>query len=783
MSSRTKFILKCSGVLCALVLVLGIIAPFWSADRFATRIRSSLEAALGRRVEFGDVHFTLLTGPGVSISKVIIAEDPAFGREPFAYVESLEARPRLFPLLAGRLDFASLRLEDTSVNLTRVETGDGAAWNFGELLHRTKLAVLPAIHVRSGRINFKFGDTKSVFYVTEANLDVAPPSGLGSGWEVSFSGQPARTDRPARGFGNLTAFGRWQQPTSAPGRLALDFELQKSAVNEMIGLIYGRDIGVHGQVSARAHLAGPLAELHINGALNVEDVHRWDLLPQRGTSWPFEFEGRLNVPAEKLEVASHSAAKEAPPLAVRFRAADYLSRPHWGVALNWNRFRLEPLLQLARHLGASLPAGLKMAGTLDGAIGYSGQGNWQGQLAFQDAAVTIPDSPPVGFEQAKLLFYGGAVHLPAAVARTSADDLASIEADYDLNTGALNLSISTDSMAVAGLRSQAALAAVPLLDQVQSGTWNGKLKYQRQPGSAGEWSGAIQLENAQIPLPGVAEPLLVESARGQLDGVKVAIDKIHASVGDLTASGEYRYEPGSVRPHRFRVALPGLDGAELERVLAPTLRRNRGLIARAFGIGHAPVPEWLENRHLDGQVEIGSMDLAGVQVSKIQGRLIWNGTSATLADITGGVENGTVTGRLTVDLRGNAPAYRLASRFESIEWAGGKFNGEAVLDTNGVAQDLLANLRSEGSFTGEEFADGPLDQFQTVSGCYVFEWANPVPHLRFTELVMSTGTELYLGRGAIEDDGRLLIQVSNGSRQLSVTGTLAQLRLDEGATQ
>ena len=154
----------------------------------------------------------------------------------------------------------------------------------------------------------------------------------------------------------------------------MDFRLDNSAMADIISLIYGRDIGVHGLVSARAHLSGPLSDLHINGALNVEDVHRWDLLPEHGTGWPFEFEGRLDLLAERLEIDSHSAAKAAPPLAIRFRAADYLSRPHWGVGFRWNRFRIEPLLQLARHLGARLPDGLKMAGTLDGAIGYSEQG-------------------------------------------------------------------------------------------------------------------------------------------------------------------------------------------------------------------------------------------------------------------------------------------------------------------------------------------------------------------------------------------------------------------------
>ena len=782
MKRRVQFAAKALGIIGALIVALGIAAPYWRADRYAEQIRAGLESALGRRVEFGELRFKLFTGPGFSIANVVIHEDPAFGDEPFAYVGSLEARPRLWPLLAGRLEFASLGLEDTSVNLTRVESDSGARWNFPELLHRTKFAALPAIYVRSGRVNFKFGERKSVFYITEASLDLSPPA-VGSGaWRVRLSGQPARTDRRARGFSAFTASGKWDQPQPA-AKLDLEFQLEPSAVNDMISLIYGRDIGVHGLVSARAHLAGPLADLHINGALLVEDVHRWDLLPEHGTGWPFEFEGRLDVPAERLEIASHSAARQAPPLDIRFRAADYLSHPHWGVSFNWNRFGIEPLLQLARHLGARLPEGLKIRGTLDGAIGYSEQGRWQGQLAFQDAALAVPGSPPVQFEQANLLFDGTHVHLPPAVARTSGGDLARLEADYALDSGTLGLTIDTDSMDVAGLRSQASLAAVPILDQVQSGSWKGRLKFEREAGSDGQWSGIFQVQNADLPVDGIAEPLRMESARVKLSGPRVTLDNIRASIGGLVLQGDYRYEPGAVRPHRIRVAMENVDAEELERLLMPTLQRSRGLIARALSFGRAPVPDWLRNRRVDGSISVGKVTFAGLELHKLRGRLFWTGTSVVLSDVTLGVENGSIEGRLFVDLRGGDPVYRLASRVKSLEWNGGKFDGEAAFNTNGTGAALLANLRSEGSFKGRDFGDEPLDQFDSVAGCYVLEWAKPVPRFRLTEVQMSGGGELYLGGGVMQEDGRLLIQVSNGTRQLSVKGTLARLQLDEGSGQ
>src|SRR4029079_11564533 len=120
-----------------------------------------------------------------------------------------------------------------------------------------------------------------------------------------------------------------------------------------------------------------------------------------------------------------------------------------------------------------------------------------------EAALTIPHSPPLRFEQAQLLFDGSHVHLSPTVVRTSADELAGLEADYQWNGEALDLSISTEAMQVAGLRSQVALAAVPLLDQVESGVWQGRLRYQSPPAGAGGWTGAFELRDARIHLPGV----------------------------------------------------------------------------------------------------------------------------------------------------------------------------------------------------------------------------------------------------------------------------------------
>jgi hypothetical protein len=75
-------------------------------------------------------------------------------------------------------------------------------------------------------------------------------------------------------------------------------------------------------------------------------------------------------------------------------------------------------------------------------------------------------------------------------------------------------------------------------------------------------------------------------------------------------------------------------------------------------------------------------------------------------------------------------------------------------------------MHSEGSFSGRA-----LDFCKTALGCYRLVW----PRLRFTELQLMIGPDLFTGRGATQGDGRVLLQLSSGAKQMKVTGTLAQL--------
>jgi hypothetical protein len=775
MKLRLAPLFKVIGTLLLLLVAAGFVAPAFTADQYGRRLQDSLGRALGRRVEIGKVRFSLFKGPGFSVDNVTIYEDPAIGMEPVVYIQepgSMEVAPSIWSLLGGKFVIASIRLDGASINLTKSgPASEWGRWNFSSIVNPSVIRTAPAIHVRDSRIHFKFGDTKSVFYLTETDLDVSP-SGSSGNWKIGCSAKPARADRPAQGLGSFTLQGRWY---ADPGRVDLDMEVDRAALGEVTALMSGQDAGIHGTLSSRLHLAGPLNNMGITGRLDIADVHRWDMMPGNSQGWRQEIRGRLDLIAQQLELHSTTAGNATLPLAVHFRATDYLSQPHWAVGLNWNQFPVAPILELARHMGAQFPPKLQLTGTIDGAIGYEGQGSLQGALAFHDTALGIPDSPAVRFEQAHIILGNGHAHLSPALVRGGENDEARLEADYALDSQTLDLAISTDAMKVQSLRAQVALAAVPWLEQVAAGQWSGDLHYHRTPAEAA-WSGRLALTDATISIPGLADPVQLNSAHAQIDGARVMLDRIDAQAGKLVFTGEYRYEPGVARPHRLRLRAETWDIADLEAELMPTLRRSTNLIARA--LGRPMVTDWLRQRNLDGTVQIDDLLVAGDHLENFRARVLWDVARVQLEGLQATLDRAVLTGRLDVNLRGSRPNYKLTSKIKGMNWQSGQLDVESELETFGTGVQLLTNATAEGTFIGSGIELGTLPALRSFAGAYNFSWWQSGPRLRLTALNLRTEDETYTGRGATQDDGRLVILLTNGAREMRMSGTLAKLKVE-----
>ncbi len=748
----------------ALVLVVGtgIGGPFVDLEFMRPRIERALQRGLGRRVEVGKVHFNLFTGPGFTVDDVTIHEDPRAGIEPFAYVGTLEARVRLLGLASRRLEFSSLRLaDDTSINLVKTDAGP---WNFQFLLGGASAAAgaMPAIKMRGGRVNFKFGDTKSVFYFNDADFDVAP-SDDGS-VDLRFSGAPSRTDQAAQPFGHFFVRGTWTAQ-----RLDMKVELERSELAEVARLLDQRGFGLHGIVAFEAQLSGPPSKLEMTGQLQVDDVHRWDLLPKRGGGWRVEYKGTLDLHGERLELASAADA----PLAMQFRAWDFLSQPHWEASADLKQIPLATLVEVARHMGATLAANLAAEGSVSGEVRYSEPDGLAGHVELQDATVTLPGVPgvqPLHAASAAVEVGGKTFSLESTTVRIGENDSAEIEGNFDSGAG-LDLKITTRGLSVADLRSFG-LAAIPLLEQTPQGTWRGWARYRWTPGSAGEWTGEYELQNARIALDGFTDPLRIQMAAVVSSGPRVSVSRLRAKMGAIAFTGEYRWDPAAVRPHKFRVAIPSADVAELARILAPTLVRERSFFARTLRLGPAPVPDWLKARRADGTLAIDALTIGDLQARVDGARLLWDGALVRLVRLDAHADPAAVNGELAIDLSGHAPHYRFDGKLQDVPYKGGKLDFEGNLDADGAGLDLVTSAHGEGRLHGRSIAFAPDADFRAVAGCFELM---PGPRWKMTGLEVAQGGETYTGTGSTQPDGRVVLDLTSRGRQIRYTSVAAAL--------
>jgi hypothetical protein len=751
-------------IVLALLVVAGIGAPFLDADFFRPAIQRALERGLGRRIEVEKVYFNLLTGPGFTLDGVTIHEDPRAGIEPFAYVGALEARVRLLSMFAGHLEFSSLRLHEgpgpdrQKTNINLVKTGTGP-WNFQFLLSSAPAisGAMPEIKMSSGRVNFKFGDTKSVFYFDDADFDIAPsPDGS---VELRFSGAPSRTDHAAQNFGHFFVRGNW-----AGQHLDMKVELERSGLDEVARLISRRDLGVHGVVAFNARLSGSPSHLDIDGQLQIDDVHRWDLLPQRGGGWRIPYKGTLDLRGERLELGSAFDAPN-PPVSLQFRAWDFLSVPHWDAAVDLKQAPVATLVEVARHMGTAMPDKLRADGSISGGLQYSEQEGFNGRVDVQDASLTLPEGQPLHAANAAITIQHNSISLDRSTVTIGATDSADVEGGFE-TSGGLNLKITTHGLNLADLRSFG-LTAIPLLEQTPQGTLRGWAGYNWTPGEPGQWSGEYDLQNARFTIDGLADPLRIQSASVISNGARISLSRLKGRVGAIAFTGDYRYEPVALRPHKFDVRIQRADAAELERVLAPALVRERGFLARTLGLSAPPVPDWLKDRRADGIVSIDSLIAPDVEAHIDNARLLWDGPLIRLVRLSARIEPSVFNGDLAIDLTGRDPHFHFDGKLQEVPYKGGRVDFEGTLDTEGSGADLLTSARAEGCMHARSIAFAPDLDFRAAKGCFEMTESTAGMRWKLPAIEVTQGADVFYGTGASQADGRLVLDLTNrGSRQV-----------------
>jgi hypothetical protein len=757
------------------LLVAVVAAPFWKADQFSPALAASLERALQRKVEVGAVRLHLLTGPGFTLSDVVIHEDPAVSAEPLAYVTSLVVRLRLLALLRGSIEFSALRLEEPSVNL--MQTGNGL-WNVQALLRNSSPTTggdLPDLEVRGGRLNIKLDGTKSVYYFTSTDLDFSAQTG-GQSFDIWFRGEPARTDRPAQGFGQLTGRGRWLRPESGEPRLEMDFQLEPSAVEELTTLLASRDIGLHGVVTSRGRLAGPVSAMELSGYLELNDLHYWNLPPRPG-KLRVGYKGLWNLLNQEFRVSTDDGAETPLPLRASVQLQSYLAAPRWRVELEPRRMPLALAIGWLRP-GAEHFADLQAEGFLSGKLEVAHDRAAEGRLEVEGISLADKGAEFLKAANLAVLIEGGKLRLQAPAIEMGPRGAASLEYEWNWTGREVSGYLQAKSLSVEQLQQLAALAAEkpPLVGELKRGQMRGQIRVRRLAEGAPEWSGTLQLSDALVAVPEFAEPLEINQASVELRGDRLAARSITARAGTVAWTGDYQYDPSQRRPHRFQARLETVEAASLEKLLAPALLRERGFLARTLGIGEGSVPDWLASRRAEGRLSIGRMNIGPETLRDLGATVQWDASRVSLSQLRFDWEEATVEGDLGIDLQKARPIYTANGRATGISWQGGRVGLQWKAESRGTGLEIARNAKVSGEVAGEQAQAGALTakRWRAKFGLRA-ESGNLLLDLDGIEVETAEGT--WTGRGRTQRDGKLVVDLTDDGREVKLSGKVFPLEL------
>ncbi|MBM4054292.1 MAG: AsmA family protein [Planctomycetes bacterium] len=137
-----KIIIILSSVFIFLFIAI-IVAPFVvNLNKYKGRIITLAKPYLNREFDFTDVKLTIISGLGVEIKGLRIADNPEFGSEDFLSLQNLHIKLKLFPLIKKEIQIKKLIIEKPVVHMVRNSRGE---FNFSDIVNDTeKTETLPA---------------------------------------------------------------------------------------------------------------------------------------------------------------------------------------------------------------------------------------------------------------------------------------------------------------------------------------------------------------------------------------------------------------------------------------------------------------------------------------------------------------------------------------------------------------------------------------------------------------------------------------------------------------
>lgn len=597
MRSPRRFPVRKVIVILAILLLAGwLIPPFFHAGRYRKILQSALENKLGRSVELGAITLRLLPHPGFSIANVVVEEDPHFGSEPFARVDSVECDLGWRSLLGSRMDCSKIILDHPVFNVVRGSEGN---WNVESIFHRGRAASSPGgaaskvssaapfdFEAENARINFTLNGAEKPFALdrVRASFHLNPSQGS---LAFNLQGTPVRTDIALlQAPGPVVIAGVWK-PAAGPQReLRARLTTSNSLLYAWIPMVFHRDPGIYGLVSADISLEGSPEMAKITGRMELTQLHRWEASPVSSPApVNLRFAGLWDRAHDLVEVQRADASFAGSSLRLSGVVHDVSQDPVFDLALAVAPSRLQDLMAMGDNL-VKYPSPLAVSGRISGLLTF--QGPWGalrdgGTLTVQ-SLILSERQVEISSRQAEVRVDGQGAHLlptqftlspgidgvgkgslfpalpgsaPAELRRARGPARAPrapaphYEFALTLSNAPLRSAIAAaERWGVRGLRNIEATGTGDASVQISGGAW---------PFTRPKVEAQGRLHSARLLLAGLTEPIEITRFRFEMENGSFAAAPVTAGIGNTTFSGWLKHDSARGAAWRFEAKAPRLS--------------------------------------------------------------------------------------------------------------------------------------------------------------------------------------------------------------------------------
>ena len=818
-----------------LVLALFLVRP--GAQRLRTRIVRSISLAIGRPVDVGSVTLRLLPQPGFDLENFVVHEDPEFGAEPVLQSSDVVATVRVSSLLRGRLEIARLSLTEPSINLVRNTEG---RWNLEKLVERAASTPVaptsktrrearpgfPYIEADHGRINFKFGQEKKPYSLTEANFALWQDSE--NTWGMRLKAQPMRTDFNLSDTGLLAVSGAWQRSANLH-ETPVQFTLQWAGaqLGQATKLTLGQDKGWRGGVRLSAKLTGTPKNLTVETEGSIEDFRRYDISGDQALRLAARCSGHYSSTDHVLSGLACRAPVGDGGITLNGSIAPMPGARAYDLTMLVQNLPLQPLVEFARRVKKNVPTDIVAAGKLDASITLQRASTstsmgpvWRGggevlalnlrspltntRLALDKIPFTISSSSndDRGMKQNAERSRGSVIP-----ART----------DPRLDVGPFNLALGKPASAT--VRGQFSRSGYNFLVQGEAEvqrllevahtvglpapqpTANGEARISLHVGggwagfAAATVTGTAQLHSVRARVRGLNEPVEISSASIELTPSASEVRQLTASVAGNTWRGSLtvprQCEKSQTCPIRFDLHTDEFATDELSGLVNEVPGKQPWY---RFLTSPAQPKPYLASLHAIGKLTASRVLIHNLVANRVSAEVELEQGRLQLSNLRGDVLGGRHTGDWQVDFTVTPPTYQGNGTLEKVAlgqiaeamhdaWITGTANVEYRADTAGWTKaELLSHADAVFQL---EARDGSLPHL-TLAGD-----SSPLRVNRFVGRLLLRDGKFEIEQGKLQTPGGIY-QLSgtasrgrvldfklarDGARGFNITGTVDQPRV------